>query len=245
MATMKKHEQRLVFDVHQYQLRADEERFLRDDCDRLARQVENFPLADLHVLIEGNARTNDVSVKLSLMLPGTTLVTTDHDTVAQPAFERAMSSLIENLQAYKGRLGNMPERQKTEKGTLQELHTPIDLDGQALTAAVEGGDFAAFRNATMPLEEGLRKRVGRWVQRYPELQARIGKGLEISDLVEEVFLMAFEKYASRPADIPFGTWLENLVDPAVKELQTHGDAELENIHLAQSARGAEPGGRAG
>jgi len=244
MATMKKHEQRVVFDVHQYRLSPPEEQQLRDDCDRLARQIENFPLADLHILIEGNARTSDVNVKLTLLLPGTTLVTTDHDTAAQPAFERAMSSLMENLREYKGRLGNIPERQKTEKGTLQELHTPLDLDGNAVRGAVDAGDFAAFRAATMPLEEGLRKRIGRWVQRYPELEARIGKGVEIADLVEEVFLMAFEKYASRPAEVPFGTWLENLIDPAVKELQVHEDTELENIHLAQSAR-AEPGGRPG
>jgi ribosome-associated translation inhibitor RaiA len=242
MGTMKKHEQRVVFDVDQYSLRPGEERLIRDDCARLARQIENFPLADLHVLIEGNARTNDVNVKLTLVLPGTTLVTTDHDTVALTAVERSMSSLIENLQKYKGRLGNLPERQKTEKGTLQELHTTVDLDARALNSAVDGGDFADFRNATLPLEEGLRKRIGRWVQRYPALQARVGNGLEIADLVEEVFLMAFERYAGRPTDLPFGTWLETLIDPAVKELQVHGDVELENIRLAQSARGAGPGG---
>lgn len=77
------------------------------------------------------------------------------------------------------------------------------------------------------------------MQRYPDLQARIGRGLEIADLVEEVFLIAFERYASRPTDVPFGTWLENLIDPAVKELQVRGDAELENIHLAQSAQVSE------
>jgi len=240
MATMKKHEQRVILDVHQYRLTPAEEATLRADCDRLGRQVENFPLADLHAFIEGNARTNDVTVKLTLKLPGTTLVTTDHDAVAQAAFERAMSSMIENLQAYKGSLGNIPERQKTEKGTMQELHTTVDIDGNALAAAVEAGDYAAFRTATLPLEEGLRKRVGRWVQRYPDLNARIGKGIEVADLVEEVFLMAFEKYQGRPADVPFGNWLENLIDPAVKELQTRGDDELENIHLAQAAANTAP-----
>lgn len=238
MNVKRKNEQRVVFDVHQYSLSPHEEQLLRDDCDRLARQVDYFPLADLHVLIEGNARSNDVNVKLTLRLPGTTLVTTDHDVAPQPALERAMSSLIENLQAYKGRLGNIPERQKTEKGTYQDLHTSVEIDGAALAAVVESGDYGAFRTATLPLEEGLRKRIGRWVQRYPEVQERIDKGLKIADLVEEVFLMAFEGYATRPMDVPFGTWLENLIDPAIKELQTHGDAELENIHLAQTARTA-------
>lgn len=235
----------VIFDVHQFNLSKDEEMSLHSTLDALSRQVENFPIADLHVLIEGNARSNSVSVKLSLMLPGTTLVSTESGDAVQSAFEQCVDTLVENLEAYKARLGNIPERQKAEKGTTQEVHSTIPLDADELSRAVEAGDYSAFRTATFPLEEGLRKRIGRWVQRVPEVQADIGNGLEIADIVEDVFLMAFEGYENRPIDVPFGNWLENLIDPAIQVLRTQRGQELENIELVRAARAAEQGQSAG
>ena len=229
---------RLIFDVHQLTLSPAEEELLRERLEGLARQVENFPVADLHVLIEGNARSNDVSVKLTLILPGNTLVTSDHDVIPEPAFERALNSLLENLREYKDKLDKMPERQKAEKGTHHELHAPAALDAAALESAVKNRDYAAFRDATAGLEEGLSLRIGRWVQRYPEIDRRIGHNLRINDIVEEVFILAFDSYKHRPKDIAFGTWLENLIDSAICVIKTRGDEELENVRRLQSAREA-------
>src|SRR5436190_1537316 len=138
----------VIFDVHQYNLSPQEEQFLRSHLDGLARQVGSFPVADLHVLIEGNRRSNDVSVKFSLILPGTTLVTNDHDMSIAAAFERCQASLLDSLHAYKDRLGNVPEWQKAEKGTHRELHPAAPVDAAALNGAVAAGDYAAFRAAT-------------------------------------------------------------------------------------------------
>ncbi len=229
----------VVFDVHQFDVSAEEEQMLRDDLDGLTRQVIHFPVADLHVLIEGNRRSNDVSVKLSLILPGTTLVTMDHDVVLSAAFHRCRDSLLHDLRAYKERLGEVPERRKAEDGTYQEVHATIALDDAALESAVINGDVTAFRTVTFPLEDGVRRRIGRWVQRYPEFEARIGKGLSLDDVVEEVFLLAFDRFAQRPHDVPFGTWLEDLIDPAIKALQNHADRELEDINRVRTARAAE------
>jgi ribosome-associated translation inhibitor RaiA len=225
----------VIFDVHQYQLSTHEERVLHDNLDGLARQVANFPLADLHVLIEGNARSNDVSVKLTLRLPGTTLVANDHDAFPQPAFDRALDSLLDSLHAYKERLGQVPQRQKALKGTHQDVHSEGVMDAEALQRALDAGDYAAFRTALLPFEEVIRKRVGRWIQRYPEVEAQIGGRFEISD----VFLQGFENYNSRPREVSLGDWLESLIDPAVKEMQRRGDAELENISMARSAAGVD------
>jgi hypothetical protein len=59
-------------------------------------------------------------------------------------------------------------------------------------------------------------RVGRWIQRYPEIQDQVDRAFKISDLVEEVFLLAFEQYADRPTHIRLRAWLDQLIDPAVK-----------------------------
>jgi ribosome-associated translation inhibitor RaiA len=232
---------RIIFDVHQYRLSAQAEQVLRDNLNGLARQVGNFPVADLHVLLEGNKRSNDVSVKLTLVLPGATLVVNDHDSIPQPAFRRCLDSLLDRLQAYKDRLGQTPERQKTEKGTYQELHPAVGIDPAAVQAAVDGDDYPAFRIALLPYEEGLRKLVGRRVQRYPQFEARIGKGVTIADVVESVFLLALEGYRARPADISLGIWLQGLIDPALKAMQQDLDGEMENIEMARSARATVQG----
>jgi len=229
------------FDAHHFELTQAEIDKLQTDTDSLARQVAHFPYADLHVLAEHNARSNDYSVKLTLRLSGADLVGNDHDPSLHAAFERCLSGLEENVRAYKDRLGNLDERAKHEKGTLQEVEPSVDPDPAAVEKAVRDGDYSAFRTATFGYEESVRKRAGRWVERYPEVQARIGRGLEIADVVEEVFLTAFEQYDDRPTGVRFGDWLEGLIDPAVRELHKHGDQELENINLARSARAAEQG----
>jgi len=231
----------VIFDVHQYRLYPQDEQLLRDKLDGIDRQVEHFPVADLHVLIEGNARSNGVSVKLSLILPGTTLVTTETDGVPQPAFERCLISLLGSLRAYKDQLGQVSERQKVEKGTHQDLHPSVNVDMAAIDAAVEAGDYVSFRTATLPFEDLVEKRAGRWVQRYPDFEACIGKDVLLADVVEEVFLIAFDEYEERPHGVAFGDWLENLIDPAIKALQTRRDEELENISLARTARISEQG----
>lgn len=89
-----------------------------------------------------------------------------------------------------------------------------------------------FRKATFPFEESLRKRVGR----YPEVQEKIGTDLSIADVVEAVFLNAFEKYDERPQDIRFGQWLESLIDGSLKELLQNPDEMQENISFARTLR---------
>ena len=54
------------------------------------------------------------------------------------------------------------------------------------------------------IEESLRKRVGRWLGRYPEVQEKVGTDLAIADVVEAVFLNAFEGYDRRPRGVRLG-----------------------------------------
>jgi ribosome-associated translation inhibitor RaiA len=224
-----------IFDVHQYKLKPEERGKLENDLDNLTRQVQAFPFADLHIMIEGNARSNDVSVKLSLLLPGRSLITNDRDMVLNTAFERCLSALLHSVDAYKSKLDKDEERQKLEEGTLHPVRPTQNVDGDAIDQAVAAGDYAAFRTATLPFEDSVQARAGRWVQRFPEYEARIGKDVKLSDVTEEVFLTAFDQYAERPAGVPFSEWLAGLIDPSLKELMTRTAEELENINLNRSA----------
>jgi len=228
------------FDTHECHLTEAEEDKCREALDGLARQVEHFPVSDLRIYVE-RPRSNEVTVKLTLLLPGTTLVAEDHDRLFQPAFDRALNSLLHELEGYKDRLGRVEERQKVEKGTHQEVHAVALVDFAELDQAVAAGDYSAFRLALLPVEEEVRMRIGRWTQRYPEFNALIGQGIEIADVLEEVFLLAFEGYQDRPLDVPAGTWLENLIDPAIKSLERNPDEELENVNMARTMRDAPEG----
>jgi ribosome-associated translation inhibitor RaiA len=235
-----KHKLQIHFDPHECQPTERELADLADDADSLARQVGNFPQADLRVLIERNARSDEYAVKLTLILPSEVLVTSDHDRVLHAAFERSLASLEDEVKEYKDRLGQAPERRKAEAGTDRELVPSVALDADALDRAVAAGDYAAFRAAIAPYEDSLRVRAGRWVERHPTLQAQMGKGLETVDLAEGVFLAAFEQHASRPPVVPYGTWLENLLDPVLRAIERHPDRELENINMARAAVDAGP-----
>src|SRR5947207_656222 len=81
--------------------------------------------------------------------------------------------------------------------------------------------------------------VGRWVERDPATDAAIGTRFTIADVVEEVFLTAFETYDDRPQGLRFGDWLDSLIDPAVKELLRHPE-ELESVSLARTLQGVAP-----
>ena len=227
-----------IFDVHQYDLPDGERRRLVDSLDGLTRMVGNFPVADLHILIEGNSRSNDITVKLTLILPGNTLVTQERDPVLSAAFDLCLNALTEQVQGYKARLNGDDERNKLEKGTAHDLRPTRDLDLGAIDRAVAAGDYAAFRAALLPFEDAVQARAGRWVQRFPEYEARIGKDIKMSDVTEVIFLTAFDEYEKRPEGLHLSEWLVNLIDPGVRALMTRTAEEKQNINLARSAMSA-------
>ncbi|MFL5242881.1 MAG: hypothetical protein ACJ8FY_12290 [Gemmataceae bacterium] len=228
-------------DVRQVELSQGELEKLRDGLVSLDKVVFAFPAPSLHILIERFPRSTRFQVRMSLFLSGETVVAVEEDDQYHPAFERCVDNLLQNVHEYKERMSKVPERAKQEKGTRQVVEPTLDPDPAAMDAAVREGNFAAFRTATFGYEEPLRKRIGRWVERFPEVSSRIGKGIEIADIVEEVFLNAFEHYENRPMDVRFGDWLEGLIDPAIKALLSDDGAELENINMARAARAQEQG----
>src|SRR5438552_1197322 len=50
----------------------------------------------------------------------------------------------------------------------REVIAPADPESGILGQAVQAGDYQKFRTGLVGYEEPLRRRVGRWIQRYPE-----------------------------------------------------------------------------
>lgn len=226
---------RIELDTENCELSADEIRELEQTLSPLREPVKTFPVADLYVTIEYEAPSDSYRVKTVLRLPGTALATGDLDKQIHPAFRRCVRKLVHKVSAYKERLEDAEATAKHQKGTRHDIVAQRQIDAEAVDHAVDQGAYADFRELLFPFEEALRKRIGRWIQRYPSIEAELGERFDLADMVEEVFLNAFERYDERPREIPFSDWLENLIDPSVKILSEDTENELANINFARSA----------
>lgn len=236
---------RIELDTKNCDVSADEVAEIERSLDPLGKVVHDFPVSDLYLTIIHHARSHDYHVKTALRLPRKTLFTGDRDPHVHAAFERCVRKLVKKVHAYKERLSDASEAAKREEGTHQEILPTQEPDVDTLTRAVQNGDYAAFRRATDVYEEPLNKRIGRWVQRYPEVESELGNRFNISDIVEEVFLNAFERYEQKPQSLTFHDWLENLIDPSVKLMMRHPEEEMENINFSRTLTEAEREGGTG
>jgi len=224
------------------QVPADELTRMQQSLQPLGEAVQDFPTSDLRITIIHHARSALYHVEAKLKLPGQTLFTGEQDAYLDSAFQRCVQKLVRKVETYKDR----PDRKAIETAARRaalrrEVVVPTDADTGVLGKAVQTGDYRRFRTALAGYEEWLRNRVGRWVQRYPEAQARVGHGLALGDLVEEVYLNAFDRYALRPAGVPLHDWLDGLIDPSLKVLLRHPEEERENASMARTVREAPLG----
>jgi hypothetical protein len=197
--------------------------------DPLRKPLEKFPVSSLYLTIEHHQRSAQYRVRAALRLPGRGLATGDIDEALHPAVQRCARKLLHNLAAYEAELDNAEDRTKHIKGTRHDLEANRPVDTKAVERAVRDGNYVDFRKLLFPFEESVRTRAGRWIQRYPDLQAELNEKLSLADVVEELFLTAFERFDDRPQNVPFEHWLEGLIDPAVKMLANSTAEELDNI----------------
>ncbi len=179
-------------------------------------------------------RNGDFHVKTSLLLPGRTICTGQSGGDACSCFARAIRKLVLRVQHYKDALDQSADISKHQKATRQEIMPAEVLDGEAVRRAVHARDFAEFRRLTWTYEEPVRKRAGRWIQRYPEAEAALAADFDLADIVEEVFLLAFEQFEDKPAELRLGEWLELLIDPALRALVQNREDELTAVGFART-----------
>jgi hypothetical protein len=222
-------------DTKNCSLRRSEIEAMEDGLGLLEAVASSFPFADLYVTVSYSERSQEYHVKTSLKLPGRILFTGEHDSVALPAYERCLRKLVRKVDDYKHKMETgQGTRQRLAGGTEQRVDPDTLPALERLETAFQSQDYNAFRDELSGFEEPIRRRVGRWIQRYPELDATFGEFLPMDDLVEEVMLTAFEQYESRPTVMRLGDWLESLIDPAMRSFLRHPDEELEAISFAKT-----------
>lgn len=216
---------------------ADERSHLQPSFAELAESVQDFPEATLmgHVVYHPGSERYHVDWKLSL--PGRTLFMSDEDPYLDAALQQSLEKLTRRAQAYSEHPDQEAVAEAERRAALDnDIVAPEDPAAGPLAEAAEQGDYRTFRSALSPYEDWLRNRVGRLVQRRPEVEARIGRSLRIGDIVEEVYLNAFETFTQRTTDVRLGQWLEGLIEPSIQALMQHPDEEREAVSLARTVR---------
>ena len=220
---------------------SDRERDLVDgEVNRLQPLVEEFPTQILHVNLEYNQNSEEYETRLALVLPGQTFATGRTSPSWTEGLEIAMQKMIRRVEHYKQDLEGIKERSHLAAGTDQLVEPSWQIDGQKVRQAVANGNFAAFRSEMYAIDGSLRDRIGRWVQRYPRVDALIGDRILLADIVEDVLMTAFDDFDKWNPEMTFGQWLETLIDPVVKQFARDPDGELEAIAYQRTWMDASP-----
>jgi hypothetical protein len=221
-----------------YRIPEDELGRMQGFLGQLGDQVQDFPSSDLCLHVTHHPRSGDFHVEAKLKVPGKTLFSGDWDPYLDCAFQRCVRKLAHAVDTYRQAPNRAAEGQTRRREALNgNIVAPENAAEGPLGKQVEAGDYRGFRTALSGYEEWLRNRVGRWIQRFPEAQARLQRGeLLIGDLLEEVYLNAFERFGQKPRDVALHEWLDRLIDPSLKMLMQHPDEERENVSLARTMR---------
>jgi hypothetical protein len=215
---------------------SDELGRMQRSLETLGEAVEEFSSSQLGITVVHHPRSGEFHVAARLTLPGNTLTAEDRDVYLDSAFQRCVGKLVQKVKDYRGARRATAEGPDRRAARERDVVAPEDPDAGPLGAAAGAGNYRAFRSALSGYEEWLRGRVGRWVQRFPEAEALVGRKLLLGDLVEAVYLNAFEGYLRRPTDVRLSEWLDGLIDPSLKALLRHPDEERENASLARTLR---------
>jgi hypothetical protein len=205
----------------------------------LGEAVKDFPNPELWLKVIFHENRGAYHVEAKLKLPGRTHFTGDNDPHLDSALARCLRKLQHRVESNpevdRGDLEQAWRRDANDRKWVAAAK-PEDPDTGPIGRAVQAGDYKAFRTLLVGYEDWLRTRVGRWLQRYPEAQAQVGGRVLIGDLVEEVYLNAFEELDRKPAEVSLSSWLDSLIDRSLREVLQDPDEEHANASMARTLR---------
>lgn len=205
---------------------------------QLGQAVHDLARSELWLTVVYHPRSQIYHAQAKLKLPGQTIITGDRNQALDTALLQCLDKVIRRVEAYKANPDEEALRRAKRQTQLSEgVVAPIEPDAGRLGDAFMRGDYEAFRRALVSHEELVRRRVGRWIQRYPEIQRQVGESFEIADMVEEVFLTAFDQYGERPKHLSIHEWLERMIDPAINAFW-NDPADRQAASFAQTLAGA-------
>ena len=229
------HALRIVLDTKDCELTPAELQQMEKNLHTLRELIADFPVSDLHVTVVHHPKSDDYHVRTTLALPGRRLFTGERQPIAHPAYERCIHKLIKKVGAYKEEMSLRGDAAKEAKGTRQTVAAIAELDVAALSQAIDNDDYLEFRRQMDVFEPALSERIGKWMGNYPAIQAQFSWPISVGDIVEEVFVNAFDQFDRRAHNVPPGDWLESLIDPSVQAILQSPDDEYLRIAFSSAA----------
>lgn len=229
----------LQVDAENFQLSNDDLEQIRADCSDLDPLLVEFPTLRVLLNILHYERSNAYESKLSIVTPGQTISTRETAGSWNAAFNACLQKAHRRVKHYR----EIMQQQQADVPAYDAISGTVDptqqLDGAVVSQAIESDDYLSFRKAMWPLEPALRRRVSEWLRRYPDLESMIladdDAAFSTADLVEEVFMLAFDQYGKWPREMFFGQWIETLIDPALENFANDPAGEAEKINYIRSA----------
>lgn len=226
--------------AHGCELPPEERSRLQDALTGLAAAVHDLAEASLRVSVSNHPDRRVYHVGCRLDLPGRRLTSAEDDPYLDSALLRAVARLTRKAEAYRDHPDRGAVAAAERRAALdREVVATEDPAAGPLADAVRAGDYRAFRNGLLTYEDGIRLRAGRLIDRHPE--AVVGRDLLIGDVVEEVYLLAFDRFLDRPAGHRLSDFLEGQIEPAIKALLAHPDEEHMAASFARTVREADLG----
>jgi hypothetical protein len=202
----------------------------------LSEHVEGLTQPALRLHAAFHPQNAIYNVELKLKLPGRSLFVREKDFYLDSALKRGFEKLNLKLESYRRHMDNEATAEAGRRAKLEDLVSRVSSTHGPLASAVDAGDYQTFRNKLSGYEAWINRRAGRWIQRDADAQSRLGAEFILADVVEEVFLNAFERFHERSPAVPFGEWLDGLIQPSIRALIEDREEEKEAVSFARTLR---------
>jgi hypothetical protein len=212
----------------------DERTRLQEDLARLGDELLEFPESHLRLSIVYHPNQEEYHAQAWLKLPDKRFVAGRYSPWLDYSLMRCFAKLRRHVESYKEEASLPANGTSSARNAVNGAFVPsTEHVLEALDKAVQWQDYRLFRRGLAGYEDWLRAHVASWVGRYPQMTRQLGETIDVDDIVEEVFLMAFEQFAQRPKESTLSDWLSKLIDPAVKAMW-HNPDERENVDFART-----------
>ncbi|MFO0984037.1 MAG: integrase [Planctomycetota bacterium] len=203
-------------------------------AQRLQRSLQRFPEASRHLRVVVSLRSDQKTydVRAVLLLPTGTLVAAATATGHDPALDEVIGRLTQELRRLKERV----RHEQLYHKRVRRQHEFASVSDY-LARFVSQRDRVAFFDLLRPIMRSLHDHVARELT-IAQLEGAVHlRELSVHDLIDEVIMLAWERFRERPVDAPLDRWLFELLHESLdRSAAQHSQASS----LSQELRGNDP-----
>jgi|GEM_PF-3281323 len=207
---------------------------------RIERVLSRAPRGSLKMRLAiyyNDSQVNAIEARAIIHLPGRTLAVESTAPELYEALDGLTDKIVASCLNYKSKQSRFLRRRR-KKQTSAELFEAQPLINSDRKAERKQSFFSTLR----PLLSYLERRAKTEVRVF-ELEGTVAPGrIEPSELIDEVVLLAWEKYTEKPSNLSFELWLHQLLQEVLNRVAKEGQFVSldQSIPLAELETTYEP-----